>query len=751
MATLEDIRYELVKANEGETTVAAANELHQTEMIVNLQTLVEKIDKLSGVTKDPKGGDDLKPTGGDKPKPGKPKDLTFLEKISKTMDSIKKGAEDRFRAMTFQKKKEKRSGLGKDLETGKESGNAYNMLAEKIKNPFAMLAGKIKMMAAQLVQGVGKLLGFVSSIFSPLTALIIGVGAGIYEAYQAWVGTDGDVGDKIIAAVKGFVDGFFTGIGKALEFIANLVPKLLKALGFEEEAKIVEDLIADVKEFVVGLYNSIKEAMEPLIEMFDKAVKWVVENWDEIKIVLGGIWAGIEAVIGAVWDTLKLSFSGLALLFTTVKDWLVENWDTIAEVISLIWEGLKFTVTEVYNAITGGIESIKKFFTDAKIWFTETWNTVTETVDTVWEAVKTAVTNVFDFYKGIFTGIKTIFEGVLAFFSAGAGTDDETTEKIQAVKDLFTAMKDKLLGIFETISNVFNSFLNMLGLPDLGELLPDVGAILSSAKNFLSDIISKAIKFIKNKLSFFGGGDDDEDTKAEEFVEGATDSGLLTRTDKWYEKGKKVEVDQSKLEEMSPGSIMELGESLSSQGLMTPEIEEQLSSTIRKKQQDRTGFEEFSDQGLMELASKQMHGEASPIFQNEEARDRVNAEIEKRSLAGTGENSVGKGTLGTALNSVPEVPMVLQSAGNPAPSTGNIVGLGQESVGQSGTMNNAQASLNETKTTNYVSQSAGNNTVVNSDNSTSVVNTSVYNPAVSPAMDTSDRTTGSYRDYMSYR
>ena len=478
-------------------------------------------------------------------------------------------------------------------------------------------------------------------------------------------------------------------------------------------------------------------------------MKWVVENWDEIKIVLGGIWAGIEAVIGAVWNTLKFSFSGLALLFTTVKDWLVENWDTIAEVISLIWEGLKFTVTEVYNAITGGIESIKKFFTDAKIWFTETWNTVTETVDTVWEAVKTAVTNVFDFYKGIFTGIKTIFEGVLAFFSAGAGTDDETTEKIQAVKDLFTAMKDKLLGIFETISNVFNSFLNMLGLPDLGEMLPDVGAILSSAKNFLSDIISKAIKFIKSKLSFFGGGDD-EDTKAEEFVEGATDSGLLTRTDKWYEKGKKVEVDQSKLEEMSPNSIMELGESLSSQGLMTPEIEEQLSSTIRKKQQDRTGFEEFSDSNLNSyirgIEGREAAGKPSPG--DEFAKKGAYEELSRRPNMPSKE---GKGTLGTALNSVPDVPLVLQSAGKPAPSTGNIVGLGQESVGQSGTMNNAQASLNETKTVNYVSQSAGNNTVVNSDNSTSVVNTSVYNPAVSPAMDTSDRTTGSYRDYMSYR
>ena len=745
MASLEDVKKQLEEANKGTTPYAELQQDNQLKTLEVMNNLVGKIDKLSGVVAAPPPSDDDKGGGGDKPKP-KSKDLTFLEKISKTMDAIKKGAEDRFRAMTFQKKKEKRSGLGKDLESGKESGNIYNLAAEKIKNPFAMIAGKIKMLGAQVIQAVGKLLGFVSSIFSPLTALIIGIGAGIYGAYKEWVGTEGSIGDKLVAAWKGFIDGFWTGIGKALEFIVNLVPKLLKALGFEKEAKIVENLIADVKEFVVGLYNSIKEALEPLGKLFESAVKWVEDNWTEIEIVIGGIWAATKAVISAVWDTLVMSFDGLVLLFTTVKDWFVENWDGIKEGINLLWDNLMTVVTTLFDFFKSVFVGIKDAFNTASTWISETWTKSKEVVDTVWNAVKDAVTNVFNFYKGIFQGIKTVFEGVLAFFTAEDG--EEKDDKIQAVMDLYTAMKDKLFGVFESISKLFTNFAEMLGF-DVSDMLPDVGALVDGAKQFFSDILGKAIKFIKSKLSFFGGGDD-EDTRDADMVEASTESGLLTRTDKWYEKGKKVEVDQSKLDEMSPDAIVELGNSLSAEGLMTPEIEEQLTSTVQKKQQERTMFSDFSDQNLNSyirgIEGREAKGTPSPG--DEFAKKNA---YKERALRPSMQLKEGKGTLGTALNAVPEVPLVLQSAGKPAPSTGNIVGLGQESVGQSGTMNNAQASLEETKTINYVSQSAGNNTVVNSDNSTSVVNTSVHNPPVSPAMDTSDRTTGSYRDYMSYR
>ena len=687
MASLEDIKNQLEEANKGTTPYAEIQQDNQLKILEVMNALVGKIDKLSGVVAaPPPSGDD---NSGDKPTPkSKPKDLTFLEKISKTMVDIKKGAEDRFRAMTFQKKKEKRSGLGKDLESGKETGNIYNLAAEKIKNPFAMVMGKIKMLGAQVVQAVGKLLGFVSSIFSPLTALIIGVGAGIFEAYKAWVGTEGSLSDKLVAAVKGFVDGFFTGIGKALEFIVNLVPKLLKALGFEKEAKIVENLITDVKEFVVGLYNSIKEALEPLGKLFESAVKWVEDNWTEIEIVIGGIWAATKAVIAAVWDTLVMSFDGLVLLFTTVKDWFVENWDTIAEVISLIWEGLKFTVTEVYNAITGGIESIKKFFTDAKTWFTETWNTVTEVVDTVWEKVKTAVTNVFDFYKGIFTGIKTIYEGVLAFFSAGAGADDESVEKIEAMKEVFTKMKDKVMSIFTTIKDVFKKFTDMLVIPDLSEYVPDISKVLSSMGTFVSDAISKAISFIKSKIPFMGGEDSEKDTT----VEDLKSSGALTKAGK-FDRGDAA-IDEGTLKTLTMAQI----------------------ETIQAEYPDKGGY-------------KKLH---------QQLRDEVESRIVIAGPSAEAPTKVGTGTMVTALNPAPSVPM----ASGVAPATvssGNIVGLSHEGVAHSGQMQVAQKSLDQSRTNNYVDRSAGNTSVASVDNSSSVVNNSYYQSAMASPIDASDK------------
>lgn len=76
------------------------------------------------------------------------------------------------------------------------------------------------------------------------------------------------------------------------------------------------------------------------------------------------------------------------------------------------------------------------------------------------------------------------------------------------------------------------------------------------------------------------------------------------------------------------------------------------------------------------------------------------------------------------------------NAGGP---TGSIAGLQQESVVNSSSMQLAQQSLNETKTTNYVTQSAGNNTSVASvDNSSSVIN-SYYQSGMASPIDASDK------------
>jgi hypothetical protein len=112
---------------------------------------------------------------------------------------------------------------------------------------------------------------------------------------------------------------------------------------------------------------------------------------------------------------------------------------------------------------------------------------------------------------------------------------------------------------------------------------------------------------------------------------------------------------------------------------------------------------------------------------------------------------IGTGTIQTALNPVPEIPMVLQSAGNPTPATGNIVGLGYESVTQASTMQLAQQSLNQTKGETTYSGGGGNVNAANVNNSTNIQNTSVNNAPMPSSFDASDRSTSAPPAYMILR
>ena len=662
---------------------------------------------------------------------------SLLSAMVATFKGLGKNFTKFFDVFKRDKKKESRgtSVMGKDFDKGAEKGDAYKAIGEKIKNPFLMIRDQAKVMISGLMTAVGSLFGFLSSIFSPITALIIGVGSGIFKAFKAFTGTEGTMGDKLIAAVEGFVDGFFTGIGKAIGFILDLIPKALKVLGFKDQAATAEAMIGDLKKFVSGLYDSIKDALSGVTELFEKAVHWVEDNWDTIKAVMDSIWVGIKTVVGQVWDGIKMVFNGLKAVFTTISDWVVDNWDTIKAVMDSVWVGIKTvalavfdglkgifnglkavfnvvsdwftenwdtikaavdlvwntvvtTATAVFNVYKGIFNAFKLVFDTVSDWFTENWDTIKAAVDLVWETVKTVVTNVFNFYKGIFTGIKTVFDGVLAFFSSE--DSDENDEKVQAVKDLFTKMKDKVMGIFTSIKDVFKSFTDMLVIPDLSAYIPDIGNVLNSMGNFIAEAIAKAVAFIKSKIPFMGGDEE------------KVDLGIDRPELGWNERRK----ERNKAEKAGAIETNRKGDVLSFD-------EEKISA--------------MSNEDLGRLSS-------AAAGSSKELDTFIAGEISRRESGG----KVGRGTMATALNAAPSVP----TASGVAPATvssGNIVGLSHEGVAHSGQMQVAQKSLDQSKTTNYVNKSAGNTSLNNVDNSSSVVNNSYYSPGMPSPIDASDK------------
>ena len=562
-------------------------------------------------------------------------------KLVKTIKSVFSGLMKPFKAAG-----EAFAALGKGFGAGGKMGK----ILKGVKNTFTAFRG--------FFAGIGKFFG---KLLAPITVIM-----GLFETVTTsldFVKKGMEKGENGIQLAISGIMGAFTGLANFFIDIVDIVKDGVSWIGkkiFGPENPVSKFLdsfsLKDMfTKLMLGITNFINH---DLLGIFDKLIEGFKEDGKKIDAWAKVQGEKIKKMIDDAWQWVKDSVASVGDIFKKIDDWLTE-------------QGAK----------------VKKVIDDA-------WDTVKEAVDLVWTKIKNVVNDIIDVYKGIFDGIKTVFEGVLAFFSGDDSEEEE--DKVQAAKDVFTKLKEKLVGMFEAIGKVFTDFLGLLGI-DLSEVVPDVSAFITDAKNFLSDMVKNIIKFVKSKVSFLGGGDDEGEKDTT--IDDLKSSGALTKAGKW-DSGDAA-IDESTLKTLTIAQI----------------------ETLQAEYPDKGGYKKLHVQLREEVASRLVPAASK----------------------------VGTGTVGTALNAAPEVPMVLQSAGNPAPSTGNIVGLGQESVGQSGTMNNAQASLNETKTVNYVSQSAGNNTVVNSDNSTSVVNTSVYNPAVSPAMDTSDRTTGSYRDYMSYR
>ena len=509
------------------------------------------------------------------------------------------------------------------------------------------------------------------------------------------------MGDKVIASVKAFVNGFYEGIGKAVEWVANLIPKMLKMFGFEEQAKFVEEVIADVKEYVIEIYDSLKEAFSGLVKIFEKAVHWVEDNWDDIKLVISTIWdtvkeyaslmfdgvkqifSGIRAIFSAAfewveehWDEIKAVidtvwtavknaasamfeavstiFTGIKAIFSFAFEWVEEHWDEIKAVIDTVWTGVKKVASAMFEGVSIIFSGIKAIFSFASEWVEENWDTISEAIDTVWTGVKKVVSSFFSFYKSIFTGIKAVFEGVMAFFSSD--DDEEKEDKIQAMKDAFTNMKEKLFGIFTSIGEALISFVGLLKLPPLSELIPDISKAISSFTSFLGDMVKKGLSAVKDKMMF-------------------------------WKKNKK-------------------SEDLEEEVVMTPPLDNSY----------EVSYDPASDIPIVTQTEK-----------------------------------IGTGTIQTALNPVPEIPMVLQSAGNPTPATGNIVGLGYESVTQASTMQLAQQSLNQSKGETTYSGGGGNVNAANVNNSTNIQNTSVNNAPMPSSFDASDRSTSAPPAYMILR
>jgi TP901 family phage tail tape measure protein len=208
--------------------------------------------------------------------------------------------------------------------------------------PFLEATSKWVDANPQLVAGIGK-------VVLGILALKIGV-LGIGFAFNTVLGAVAIIGKLNLAftAARGFAMGFF-GVFRMSVALAGLGPTLLAlatgplgifiavVAGVAALGYLVIKNWGVVKPFLVGLWNGIVSVVQgawtilKALFMTFSPLGVIVKNWGPISKVLGGIWDKVTGGISGFVDGASAKIKELT------PDWLIDAWDKVKGVFGGIW------------------------------------------------------------------------------------------------------------------------------------------------------------------------------------------------------------------------------------------------------------------------------------------------------------------------------------------------------------------------------------------------------------------------------
>ena len=157
----------------------------------------------------------------------------------------------------------------------------------KEKSPLSKVFDSFKsIMSFELPEGMSKILGGIGKVFGKVFA-VFGIFMGIYEAVKAFTTTEGTFGEKVVAALKAFIDEVVFGLPNFLiEMVGKGVSGLLKFLGFGDSAKAVEDATKDfsimdlISDSVGKVWNWMKGFFGDLFDFSNISMESVLPSFD---------------------------------------------------------------------------------------------------------------------------------------------------------------------------------------------------------------------------------------------------------------------------------------------------------------------------------------------------------------------------------------------------------------------------------------------------------------------------------------
>lgn len=293
-----------------------------------------------------------------------------------------------------------------------------------------------------------------------------------------------------INAMADFIQGAMSKVGEAIKWVKDLIDNT----GIADSLKKIGGAIGEA---FAGMWTEndvqlAKDFTTALIDLIDKALSWLADHGDVVKVAIWGIigaitgimafnlgtkLAAIPGILTGIWTVLAANpFVAIAALigalvialynFFTQTETGKAIWEGFCQGLSDLWEGLKTDFQNMVDTIKQNLEDNKVQWEHFKENVSNAIQNVKTTVTTVVEGIKTAIVekfksalttaiNAFNTAKATITTIVTNIKTTVTngFESAKTNVTNIVTNIRDAITNGFNAAKDKALSIFENIKN----------------------------------------------------------------------------------------------------------------------------------------------------------------------------------------------------------------------------------------------------------------------------------------------------------
>jgi hypothetical protein len=220
---------------------------------------------------------------------------------------------------------------------------------------------------------IGAFANVVGNILKPIGFLF-----SAYDGVMAFMNKEGDILDKTVAGIGGFIGDF---IGAPIDLLKNIISWGISKLGFENAAEILESFSFEelINKVINGFYNMIRDAVEWVGTIFTDPTTALTDSWNAmygenglIDMLLAPIsmavdwitkklgWRDEDAppldIYGIVAGFVSSSLSWAEEKLTDLSDTLSKGFDVIADYVSTIPDRIKFAAEGMFIDVAARVE-----------------------------------------------------------------------------------------------------------------------------------------------------------------------------------------------------------------------------------------------------------------------------------------------------------------------------------------------------------------------------------------------------------